>query len=172
MGRGLALTVALLAALFGGRLASATDERLAYEIIETAPGSRSQGWHGVLYDQSGTAIEVEVGKTIMSDIGELTSVAQAEKWVPYGMIPTEMIRWMGSGGKGNVIMREAWSYRLYAIGEDTRCPSWRGELLRNGAIVAPSADGQPVLTAMGPFANGPHGWVHTSWKVHETVRCG
>jgi hypothetical protein len=172
MGRGLALAVALLAALFGGRLASAADERLAYEITETAPGSRSQGWHGVLYDRSGTAIEVEVGKAVMSDVGELTSVAKTQNWVPYGMIPTEMLRWMEGSGKGNVIMGEAWSYRLYLIGEDTRCPSWRGELLRDGSIVAPAADGPPVLTPMGPFISGPHGFAHTSWKVRATVRCG
>jgi hypothetical protein len=150
----------------------ARDERLAYEIVETVPGTKSQGWHAILHARDGAAIEIEPGKTVQSQIGELTSVARRQNWVPFGLIPTAMLRWMEEGGKGNVILRESWTYRLYAIGEDTRCPTWRGELLRDGATVAPPSDAEAVPTAMGPFIAGPHGFVHTSWKLPTTVRCG
>ncbi len=166
------LGVALIAAFSGIAPAGASGERLAYEIVETAPGTKSQGWHGILYGRDGAPIEVEPGKTVQSQIGELTSVARSQNWVPYGLIPTAMLRWIEGGGRGNVILRESWAYRLYAIGEDTRCPTWRGELLRDGAVVTPPADGQPIQTAMGPFVISPHGFVHASWKLPAPVRCG
>lgn len=166
----------ILAALFSLRPAQAVEERpaykeqLTYEITVTAPGTHSQGWHGTLYDESGHVMQVETGKKVMTDIGELVSIAPVEGqiWKPYGLISTDQ-------KIENIIMPESWSYKLYRTNTGSRCPSWRGELLRGGSVVKPLANSESVQTPMGPFiwleANVPHGWVHQSWKVKKSERC-
>jgi hypothetical protein len=167
-------TCALLAALPCIRPAPAAEQRpvvkeqLLYEITVTAPGTRSQGWHGTLYNANGQPMQVAVGKTETTVIGELVSVAavSGQRWQPYGMIPVKP-------GMTNDIMPDAWSYKLYRTGIDTRCPSWRGELLRGDIVVTPQTGSKQVQTSMGQFiwATEPHGWIHKSWNV-EVVRCG
>lgn len=164
------LACALLAALSFPPRAHAQEkhpadkERLSYDIVVTDPGSKNQGWHGTLYDEKGQPIAVEAGKTVTTEIGELKSVARETPWKPHGMISTaqEIV---------NEVMPDRWSYKLYKTGVGTRCPSWRGELLRNDAVVKPQG-GAPTMTPMGPFIwiEGPHGWAHKSWKV-KIVRC-
>jgi hypothetical protein len=161
---------AILAALASSTPAHAVEkqpankERLSYDIVVTAPGTKNQGWHGTLYDENGTPIAVETGQTVMTEIGELQSVARESPWKPHGMISTaqEIV---------NEIMPDAWSYKFYKTGVGTRCPSWRGELKRGDAVLKPQG-GEPTMTPMGPFVwiEKPHGWVHKSWKI-KVVRC-
>ena len=73
----------------------------------------------------------------------------------------------------NIIMPDPWSYKLYRTNIGTRCPSWRGELLRGDAVVTPQTGSEQVRTPMGPFIwlKKNHGWVHKSWNV-TIFRCG
>lgn len=176
---------ALLAALSSVQPSNAAEEALGkkelltYEIVITDPGTRSQGWHGTLYDESGHIKPVEIGKIENTEIGELVSVAPTEEqpWTPYGMIPT-------TPGMENVVAPDpwasvTWSFELYRTNIGSKCPSWRGELLRGGVAVEPQTAGEQIQTPLGPFiwldAQKPHGWVHKSWKVkkvNENARCG
>ena len=62
--------------------------RLFYEIVVTDPGTRSQGWHGVLYDADGNPIEAAPGQTVslagqfLYDVGEFVNVACENPWMP------------------------------------------------------------------------------------------
>ena len=144
----------------------AANERLAYELVVTLPGSRSQGWHGTLYNAEGKPMTLAPGTKVVTDIGELVSAARTsgQMWKPYGMVPT-------ARGMRNDTAQDAWSYRLYATGLGTSCPAWKGELLRAGKALAPPADGAAVATPWGPFVwLGVRGWAHKSWKV-RAVDC-
>lgn len=147
------------------------EERLVYEITVTAPGTRSQGWHGTLYDKSGKPVQVEPGKTMTTNVGEFVSVAETTSETPYGMIHTDMVRWM-TAENGNVIMdREPWEYRLYVAHEGSKSEGWRGELRHSRGIIAGPSGDEPAKTPMGPYAWvqsehlwGLHGWIHVSWS--------
>ncbi len=147
------------------------EERLVYKITVTAPGKRSQGWHGTLCDKNGKPVQVEPGKTVKTNVGEFVSVAETTPETPYGMIHADMVRWMKTEN-GNVIMdSEPWEYRLYVVREGSKSEGWRGELRHSrGIIEGPSGD-EPVKTPMGPYAWvqsehlwGLHGWIHVSWS--------
>lgn len=136
-----------------------STEHLVYEIDVTAPGTRSQGWHGTLYNENGQVVDVDVGKTVTTDIGVLVSVAAGPPWKPYGLIPQ-------TPGMDNNIMPDQWSYKLFKSGAESTASSWRGELLRGPVAVEPQTNGEPVPTAMGPFIwSSDHGWAHKSWNV-------
>lgn len=155
---------AMVATLPFAWLAQAAEERLAYDIVVTAPGTKSQGWHGTLYDEKGNPLKVKVGETrTLPPIGTLVGVACSQPWVPCGMVPRPRL--------SNVPMREQWIYKLYTTNIGSRCPSWRGELLRNGDLIPPPM-GAAVETPWGPFiaASEPHGWAHKSWNP-QIVRC-
>jgi hypothetical protein len=144
----------------------AADERLAYEIVLTLPGTRSQGWHGRLYDAEGKPVTAAPGTRVATDVGELVSVARTsgQMWKPFGMVPA-------APGMRNDTAREPWSYRLYTTGLGTSCPAWRGDLVRAGTSLAAPADGAEVATPWGPFVwVRERGWSHKSWSV-RTVTC-
>lgn len=171
MGRLLVLACAVVAAqsFFGG--AQASKERLVYEITVTDPGSKSQGWHGTLYDQNGQAMQVEAGKRVKTIAGEFESVPFVQLWVPYGMIHVDMLRWLKDSGSDIIREDQPWWYKLYVTAEGTRSQGFRGELLRGRGVVTPETDGEHVKTPMGPFdwhtsphGWGSHGWIHASWS--------
>jgi hypothetical protein len=155
-----------------------SDEgRLAYQITVTAPGTRSQGWHGTLYDKDGKPMQFEPGKTVKINAGEFVSVAETTPWTPYGMIHVDMVRWMKMAN-GNVIMdSEPWAYRLYVEREGSKSEGWRGELLHGRGVISPPSGDAPVETPMGPYhwmknehLWGRHAWFHVSWlRVHAAA---
>jgi len=147
------------------------EERLVYEITVTAPGTKSQGWYGTLFDKNGKPMQVAAGKTVQTKVGEFVSVAQTTPWTPYGMIHADMLRWMKTAN-GNVVMdAEPWSYRLYVAQEGSKSEGWRGELRHARGIVPEPAGSEPAKTPMGPYAWvknehlwGFHAFVHVSWS--------
>ncbi len=151
--------------------APVNNEQLAYEITVTAPGSKSQGWHGTLYDKNGQPMKVKSGEKWSTDIGILVSVKYKQKHIPYGMISENQLKRIE-----NILMDESWSYKLYRTHTDSKCPSWRGELQRRNVVIKPDT-GEQVQTPMGPFKwlkepqNEPHGWVHVLWKVKADPKC-
>ena len=63
-----------------------TSDRLVYEIVVTEPGTRSQGWHGVLYDPAGNPIVATPGETVTMPIGEFIDVPCSAPWDICGVI--------------------------------------------------------------------------------------
>ena len=165
------LLFALVASLGYVQPAPAGDGRLVYQIEVTNPGTKSQGWRGTLYDQSGTPMEIAASATVETGAGTFVSVACTPlPWYPCGMIHAHMVAWMKQHN-GNVPMDgEDWAYRLYVTAEGTRSEGWRGELLHGGGTVPAQADGKPMQTPLGPFLWlesptlwGDHGWFHVAW---------
>jgi len=147
-----------------------SDERLVYQITVTAPGTKSQGWHGVLLDIHGKPMTVEPGKTVHTHFGTFVSVAESTPWTPYGMIHEDTVQWMQTHG-GNVIMdSEPWAYRLYVEREGSKSEGWRGELLHGRGIVPEPSDEKPFATPMGPFTwvRPVHLWDRAGW-LHVSV---
>lgn len=165
--RRLALAGSVLLSCLSAANAQPAGGRLFYEIVVTNPGSRSQGWNGTLYGQDGGAIDVPVGQTVMTNVGDFVSVACAELWVPCGLIHVDTLAWMAAAG-GNVIMDPSrWEYRLCVTSEGTRSEGWHGELVHGADAAGPSVE---LATPMGtfvwldhPFAWGWHGWFQRAW---------
>jgi hypothetical protein len=165
--RGLLLVLLAAAAFpFGSPAFAAGSERLVYQIVLTLPGSRSQGWHGVLYGPNGTPRVVPAGQRVETDIGTLISkpIQMGLAWRPYGMVPA-------APGMRNDIAKGPWNYRLYETGIGTACKAWRGDLISGGKPVPHPKPGVSLRTPWGPFVWRPgRGWAHHAWKV-RTVSC-
>ena len=171
MWRFLALAVVLLTAQLSLKAAAASQQRLVYEITVTNPGTKSQGWHGTLYDQSGEPVQAEPSTRVKTIAGEFESVAKSQPWVPYGMIHGDTLRWLKEHGADVIFDSEPWAYKLYVTNEGSKSQGFRGELLRGGGVVTPESDGEHVKTPMGtfdwhksPYGWGSHGWIHASWS--------
>ena len=147
------------------------QERLFYEITVTAPGTRSQGWHGTLFGKDGKPVLAEPGKIVTTNVGKFVAVAETTLETPYGMLHEDMVRWM-TAENGNVIMdSEPWAYLLFVAQEGSKSEAWRGELRYMRGIIAGPSDHDPVATPMGPYTWvkneqlwGLHGWIHVSWS--------
>ncbi|WP_139360525.1 hypothetical protein [Mycobacterium sp. D16R24] len=153
--------------------------RLFYEIVVTTPGTKSQGWHGVLYDGIGKPIESVPGQAVtmpvgqfVSEIGEFVNVACNAPWDACGMIRTDMAESMKTH-QANVIMdSNPWLYRVYVEAEGTENELWTGILLHGGIGIAPAI--KPIDTPMGQFHSGNtaatswprEGWFPVSWRAY------
>lgn len=153
----------------------AANDRVFYEITVTAPGTRSQGWRGVLYDRNGVALVRAPGETIATNAGVFVNVSCDQPWKPCGFIEVDMQRWMQANGGGNAILdNKRWVYRLYVVAQCTRSEGWRGLLQHGGRAVA--RGGGRVDTPMGPFVwkTGSHmwdsrGWFHEAWPASSNA---
>ncbi len=152
--------------------ASAADEpgRLAYAIVVTNPGTRSQGWLGTLYGPDGAAMVVDAGKTVETPAGTFVSVTCRELWVPCGMIEQRMVEWLKADPGNAILDGEDWSYRLYVGAEGSKSEAWTGQIVHAGALVEQGLG--KTGTPMGPFvwidspyAWGEHGWFPESWRA-------
>lgn len=150
---GAALAAMWLSACASAAAPPATEARLIYQIEVTAPGTRSQGWRGVLYDQDGAPIALAPGARIETSAGRFVGVACLHLWSACGAIDERMHAWMQSN-QHNIIMRERWTYRLRARGD-----ALQGELLRDGVALT---GGDEALTPMGPYRRTAAGWRHVS----------
>lgn len=142
--------------------------RLYFSIVETAVGSKSQGWHGILYGKDGAPIALAAGEKV--DPFEATGglpfthfigVAANLPWHPYGAIPESLMD--GSHVPNNVEMKW-WLYQIWVVAEGTRSAATSGILVQDGKVVEPTP-AQTITTAMGEFAwhdnnspYGSHGW--------------
>jgi hypothetical protein len=138
--------------------------RVFYEMILTAPGTRSQGWHGVLYARDGNPIDVAPGQTVTTPLGEFVNVACIHLWDACGLIRTDMAEWMKSH-QANIIMdSKPWLYRMYVSAEGSKSEVWTSRLTHDGAEIFP--DMTPMDTPMGPFRTGgpmAFGWAQAGW---------
>jgi hypothetical protein len=163
----LAISATISLASAGGLDDPGPRERLFYEITVTAPGTRSQGWHGTLFDRDGSALTAKPGDSVATNAGTFVAVACDHLWTPCGHIHEDLLAWMKTNA-GNVIMdRKPWVYRLYVRAECSRSEGWRGELIHGGRIIA---RGKRARTPMGPFVwhKGRYlwdqvGWLHVAW---------
>lgn len=145
--------------------------RLIYEIVVTAPGTRSQGWQATLYDPAGDPIDAGPGQTVATPLGEFVSVPCNFPWDACGMIRTDMAEWMKTQ-QANVIMDSGpWIYRMYVDGEGSSSEVWTSTLLHVDAEIPTNPDGNPLTgseidTPMGPFRTGSStafGWAQAGW---------
>lgn len=176
----LAVNGRIVAALAGALLAACAsfgapqpppandDVRLAYQITVTAPGTRSQGWRGTLYQADGAPIALAPGARVNTPAGRFVGVACQHPWSACGAIEESMVRWM-EDHQHNIPMRERWTYRIYARG--FYGDRLEGELTRDGARVEPA---RQVATPMGPYrwiestddttTSTRRGWWHEGWE--------
>ena len=153
------------------RADEAGAKRLFYKITVTDPGTKNQGWRGILYDEGGKPIRLAPGQTTSTNIGQFVSAECTTAWIPCGLIEIGMLKCLGGEhSEGNVIIdANPWEYRLYVLVEGSRSEGWWGEIARGGDIVTPPVDGR-MSTPMGPFKWsstqpiwGRHGWFPEAW---------
>lgn len=145
--------VAGCASLGAAPPAPEASARVLYQIDVSAPGTRSQGWRGVLYGEDGAPIALAPGARIETTAGAFVGVACPYAWSTCGAVETRMHAWMQSHDH-NINMRERWTYRLQARGD-----ALYGELLRDGVALT---SGDEVLTPMGLYRRTAAGWRHVS----------
>lgn len=145
------------------------EPRLVYQIIVTAPGTRSQNWRGVLYNGSAQAIHVAAGATVRTGIGLFVGVANSVPFKPYGLIHSDTLARLKTSPGNVMIDTKQWGYRLSVSAEHTRSESWDGELTHAGAAV-PQRRGATIQTPAGTFvclarSNGAglNGWFPAEW---------
>lgn len=171
----LVATAVLAILLWPAAARSDTPGRLFYEIIVTDSGSRSQGWHGVLYDSAGSPIVAAPGQTVPTSVGEFLNVPCENPWDACGMIRTDMADWMKVNQANTQIDTQPWSYRLYVYALGSKSESWTGVLLHGGAEMYLGST--IVDTPMGPFSPsglsniGWHstGWTPAGWQPTNTT---
>jgi hypothetical protein len=112
-----------------------TSDRLVYEIVVTEPGTRSQGWHGVLYDPAGNPIVATPGETVTTPIGEFIDVPCSARWDICGMIRADMV----DQRTNDIIDSKPWLYRIYVDAEGSRSELWTGILLHDGMEIPPNS---------------------------------
>lgn len=148
--------------------------RLFYEIAVSAPGTRSQGWQGVLYDAGGNPVDAPAGQTITTALGVFIKVPCVHLWDACGMIRTDMAEWMKTHQANIIVDAKPWLYRMYVSAEGSRSEVWRSRLLHDGQEIFPLEDA--VETPMGPFRTGgpmASGWAQAGWfpsSWHEPTR--
>lgn len=150
--------------------AVAVGGRLFYEIVVTAPGTRSQGWHGVLYGEDGREMVVPEGETVSTALGSFTNVPCEHMWSTCGLIHEDMIEWMKAHQANVILDSKPWSYVIDVDAEGTKSEGWTGLLTHGGEEVLPLSG--RTLTPMGPFVVqgsgtdpwGVNGWYPESWS--------
>lgn len=144
------------------------DARLLYEMELTAPGTRSQGWRGVLYGRNGFPVQLQHGQRADTPAGRFVGVRCEHPWSACGAIHEDMLAWMRTHEHNIQMGRERWSYRLTARG--FYGDRLEGVLLRDGRSVA---EAREARTPFGPFrwidgrrglTADRHGWFHRAWR--------
>jgi hypothetical protein len=143
-------------------------DKLVYEIVVTAPGTRSQGWKGTVYDLSGKPLEIAVGETVKTRFGEFKSVACTHIWSTCGLIRTEMVQWMKTHNANEIMDAQPWRYQLYVIAPNSKSEGYEGVLVHGPNEIG--IEVPTVETPMGLFVSKGRshlwdrgGWYHMSW---------
>ena len=142
--------------------AAAQPARTAYQIDVSAPGTKSQGLRGTLYDDQGR--RVEEGPTVQTAIGSF-------RWIPCRMLWESCGRWLeGTAPAMSSYPRQNRSVLHYRITVEARggVTLWSGQLI---GLNAGTVRTRPVETAMGVFrwtsgrvgAAEWRGWVPQGW---------
>lgn len=150
--------------------AAAQAGRTIYQIDVSAPGTKSQGLRGTLYDEHGR--RVEEGPAVQTPIGSFRWISCSMPWESCG-------RWRD----GPAVPRSSYpqqnrsvlSYRI-TVEERGGRTFWSGELAGLGA----GGPGRRAETAMGAFrwttgsAGAAHwrGWVPQGWPDLPLVPAG
>lgn len=142
--------------------AAAQPGRTVYEMEVSAPGTKSQGLRGTLYDERGRP--VGEGPVVETRIGSFG-------WIPCRMLWETCGRWReGTDRPRSSYSREHREVLRYRVLRQTRRGQtlWTGELVGLGAA---AARGRSVETSMGVFrwTTGRvgsarwQGWVPENW---------
>jgi hypothetical protein len=143
-------------------------DKLVYEIVVTAPGTRSQGWKGTVYDLSGKPLEIAVGETVQTNFGIFKSIACTQIWSTCGLIRSEMVEWMKTHNANEIIDAQPWHYQLYVIAPNSKSEGYEGILVHGSNEIG--IEIPTVETPMGLFVSKGRshlwdrgGWYHVSW---------
>ncbi len=140
--------------------------RLIYEMVVTAPDTRSQGWRGVLYDAVGNPVDATPEEHVTTPLGEFVNVTCGSLWDACGMIRVDMAEWMKTHPSNLPTPGQSndWVYRMYVSGEGSNDQLWTSTLLHQGSQIPPNST--PIDTPMGPFRTGGQnsvGWARAGW---------
>ncbi|WP_395612855.1 hypothetical protein [Allosphingosinicella sp.] len=122
--------------------AAAQPARTAYQIDVSAPGTKSQGLRGTLYDDQGR--RVDEGPTVQTAVGSF-------RWIPCRMLWESCGRWReGAAPPMSSYPRQNRSVLHYRITVEARggVTLWSGQLI---GLNAGTVRTRPVETAMGVF---------------------
>lgn len=155
-----ALGITILAT--GISAAQGQEDLLVYSIDVTAPGSKSQGVRGTLYDSGGR--EVTQLEPVDTPIGQFRWISCQRLWDSCGWWRVGPER---AGSTHRTANPDLLSYRVYRR-ELPSGTSWRGELVGSGSVAVQRAE---IVTPMGTFrwTTGRigqaqwQGWVPASW---------
>lgn len=151
--------------------AAAQPGLMVYEIEVSAPGTKSQGLRGTLYDERGRP--VSEGPVVETGIGSF-------RWIPCRMLWETCGRWReGVDRPSSSYPREHRDVLRYRVFRQTR----RGQTLWTGELVglrAAAARRRPVGTSMGVFrwTTGRvgsarwQGWVPQDWPDLPLAEAG
>ena len=142
--------------------AAAQPGHTVYEIEVSAPGTKSQGLRGTLYDDGGRP--VGEGAVVETGIGSF-------RWIPCRMLWETCGRWRnGVDRPRSTYPRDHRTVLQYRVVRETRRGRtfWTGELVGLGGA---AARGRPVDTPMGVFrwtmgrvgSASWRGWVPEDW---------
>jgi len=146
-------------------VAQAPDGRLIYQLEVTQPGTRSQGWLGTLYDETGASIVAEPGATVETLAGTFEYRPCTYLWSQCGFIRVGMLPVTAPSSPAALMENQAWVYRLYIHAEGSRSEGRTGVLKQGGIAVFPGGM-RRVETPLGVFVavdNGGQLWGDAGW---------
>lgn len=164
------LTLAATAAALAIASASVTladdpsRERLAYEIVMSNPGDRSQGWGGTLFWPDGTPLEMRPGSSVQTNFGKFVPAGPCPRpTIPCGFVEERMYTHYTNTPMGPT----PWRYRLHIRSGCYRSEKLRGELIRGGQSLG-GRPGDTIETPMGTFEwrteEDERGWLHRALR--------
>lgn len=145
--------------------AQQAEGRLIYQLVVTQPGTRSQGWLGTLYDETGAAIVAAPGARVETPAGNFENLPCTYLWSQCGFIRVGMLPVTAPSSPSALMENQAWVYRLYIHGEGSRSEGRTGVLEQGGNPVYPGGM-RRVETPLGVFVaidNGGQLWGDAGW---------
>ncbi len=142
-------------------------EQVFYEMVVTAPGSRSQGVRGQLFDAKGQPqSDVPTLEPVRTPIGAFDRIGCTHLWSVCGHL--RRVEGFSPGGPTNDPTVDGPTLFRVSRVETTAGPRFRGELLDDGRAV-PLVD--RIETPMGPFVTFEGkfmgqdwgGWIPADW---------
>lgn len=166
-------------------LVQESREHLFYEMQVTAPGTRSQGIRGRLFDADGQSVVTNAsgdivreeslpagtgGASLMLGAGIFLHRARQHAWDISGMIPETML---AAPHLNDPSLHSATRFRLLVRGMCASHESWRGELLdSHGTPIGPSTSSMDTPMGRFTFRSGPQeaGWFPETWPENTSLR--
>lgn len=161
------LALAALAAISVFSAASALageNGRLFYQMEITNAGTRSQGWHGTLYDLSGAPVKAAPDALVQTKLGTFRNVPCQNLWDACGFIREGTLPQAAPSSMDALTDPVPWIYRLYIVAEGSKSEGLSGELVHGDKTIS-SEGAKTIETGMGRFIPlmAEHLWDWAGW---------